>query len=196
MTKTDVYSDFNNFRQKAGIEEWAAKFVDRKYAFEDQTVEKGESQWMKVVYGFDRKLKHLYTVTVLMTEPEIPMNSSGSTFSHVFGTNTSAFELLVVKRKIMGPCWLEIKEAGLSAKSVRLYDGSEAETNEQTTWCKIEFSVASPKLVNPVSESDPTAPKEVPPMTMMSLSLRSIVNHRENKTEILCATARTWEGCK
>ena len=30
---------------------------------------------------------------------------------------------------------------------------------------------------------------------MMSLSLRTIVNHRENKTELLCATARTWEGC-
>jgi DNA polymerase alpha subunit A len=30
----------------------------------------------------------------------------------------------------------------------------------------------------------------------MSISLRTIVNHRENKTEILCATTRTWEGCK
>jgi DNA polymerase alpha subunit A len=46
------------------------------------------------------------------------MESSGSTFSHVFGTNTSAFELLVVKRNIMGPCWLEVKGATLSSKSV------------------------------------------------------------------------------
>lgn len=28
----------------------------------------------------------------------------------VFGTNTSAFELLVIKRKIMGPCWIQIKD--------------------------------------------------------------------------------------
>ena len=46
------------------------------------------------------------------------MNTSGSTFSHVFGTNTSPFELLVVKRKIMGPGWLEIKDAVVSSKSV------------------------------------------------------------------------------
>ncbi len=54
VTKTDVYQDFDSLRRKAGIEEWAAKFVQRKYAFEDKEVEKGESEWMKVVYGFDR----------------------------------------------------------------------------------------------------------------------------------------------
>ena len=52
-----------------------------------------------------------------MAEPELSMNTSGSTFKHVFGTNTSAFELLVVKRRIMGPCWLSIKDAQLSSKS-------------------------------------------------------------------------------
>ena len=52
---TDVYQDFEQYRQKMGIEEWAAKFVKRKYAFEDHTIEKGESDWMKVVYGFDRE---------------------------------------------------------------------------------------------------------------------------------------------
>lgn len=56
VTKADVYQDFDKLRQKAGIEEWAAKFVQRKYAFEDKTVEKGESEWMKVVYGFDGML--------------------------------------------------------------------------------------------------------------------------------------------
>jgi DNA polymerase alpha subunit A len=167
VTKSDVHQDFDRVRQKAGIEEWAAKFVTRKYAFEDPTVEKGESEWMKVVYGFD--------------QPELPMDTTGATFSHVFGTNTSAFELLVIKRKIMGPCWLELKDVALSTKS--------------TTWCKIEFSVSDPKHVNPLGEGDANAPKDIPPMTIMSLSLRTIVNHRENKTELLCVTARTWEGC-
>lgn len=39
------------------------------------------------------------------------------------------------------------------------------------------------------------APRETPPLTIMSISLRTIVNHRENKTEILCATTRTWDSC-
>ena len=56
VTRTDVYEDFNKVRQKAGVEEWATKFVQRKYAFEEHDVEKGESEWMKVVYGFDRQL--------------------------------------------------------------------------------------------------------------------------------------------
>lgn len=35
------------------------------------------------------------------------------------GTNTSAFELLVLKRKIMGPCWLQIKKPHMDHKGVR-----------------------------------------------------------------------------
>ena len=53
VTRTDVYQDFDRLRQKHGIEEWRAKFVERKYAFEEPGVQKGESEWMKVVYGFD-----------------------------------------------------------------------------------------------------------------------------------------------
>lgn len=53
VTRTDVYQEFDSVRQKNGIEEWRAKFVQRKYAFEEQDVAKGESEWMKVVYGFN-----------------------------------------------------------------------------------------------------------------------------------------------
>ncbi|KAL7423389.1 DNA-directed DNA polymerase alpha catalytic subunit pol1 [Cryptotrichosporon argae] len=166
VSKTDVYDEFDGVRRRAGVDEWAAKFVERKYAFEDARIARGESEWMKVVYGFDA--------------PEIP-DTSGATFSHVFGARTTAFEQFVVKRKIMGPCWLDIKGAAVSAKPL--------------SWCKAEFEVANPKLVAVVPDSDAAAPKDTPPLTIMSIALRTIVNHRENKTEILCATTRTWEGC-
>ena len=55
MTRTDVFQELESLRQKHGIEGWKAKFVQRKYAFEEQDVQKGESEWMKVVYGFDRE---------------------------------------------------------------------------------------------------------------------------------------------
>ncbi|BEJ14180.1 hypothetical protein CspHIS471_0313540 [Cutaneotrichosporon sp. HIS471] len=166
VSQDDVYQEFDALRNKHGIEEWRAKFVNRKYAFEDHTVDHGESEWMKVVYPYN--------------QPEIPLSSTGATFSHIFGANTSAFELLMLKRRIMGPCWLKITDVKLSDKSA--------------TWTKIEFTVKDPKNVNPVDEDDPSAPKEMPPLTMMSIALRTIVNHRENKTEILIATTRTWEG--
>lgn len=111
VTKTDVFEEFDKVRRQAGIEEWATKFVDRNYAFEDPTVPKGTSEWMKVEYGFDREPLIAVGATADSVEPELSMGTTGATFSHMFGTNTSPFELFVIKRKIMGPCWLEIKEA-------------------------------------------------------------------------------------
>ncbi|CAE6337459.1 unnamed protein product [Rhizoctonia solani] len=159
----DVYNEFDRVRQKHGIKKWAAKFVPRKYAFGEPGIPEGESQWMKVVYGYD--------------EPVIPMDLSGATFSRVLGTNTSAFELFVLKRKIMGPCWLEIKNCELS--------------NKGFSWCKLEILVRDPKTVNPLSE-DVTMP--VPPLTIVSLATRTVVNHKENKREIVCASMRIWEN--
>lgn len=63
MTRTDVYQEIDTLRSKHGIQEWRSKFVNRKYAFEDPTVTKGESEWMKVVYGFDGKLLHTHNTT-------------------------------------------------------------------------------------------------------------------------------------
>lgn len=56
VTRTDVYEEFDQVRQRSGVDQWAGKFVQRKYAFEEKDVEKGESEWLKVVYGFDGEL--------------------------------------------------------------------------------------------------------------------------------------------
>ena len=53
-----------------------------------------------------------------IAEPQLPNNASSPNFSRVFGTNTSAFELLVLKRKIMGPCWLQIRHPEIDNKGV------------------------------------------------------------------------------
>jgi DNA polymerase alpha subunit A len=118
-------------------------------------------------------------ILAVHTEPALPLDLSGKTFSRVFGTNTSAFELFVLKRKIMGPCWLDVREPEFSDKAA--------------TWCKLEILVTDPKTINPFSDSDDSAPKEMPPLTVMSLSARSIVNHQANKKEIVCTSARVWQ---
>ncbi|KAF8585711.1 DNA polymerase alpha catalytic subunit [Ramaria rubella] len=162
-TQDDVYDDFDRIRRQIGVKSWAAKWVKRKYAF-GEGVPTGEADWMKVVYGFD--------------EPQIPKDVSSPNFARVFGTNTSAFELLVLKRKIMGPCWLKIKKPEIDSKGV--------------SWCKLEITISDPKDINPFPESDSNAPRDIPPLTVMSLSVRTIVNHKENKREIVCVSARTW----
>ncbi|KAI0255725.1 DNA polymerase alpha catalytic subunit [Lactifluus subvellereus] len=161
-----VWRDFDQVRKKAGIKGWKAKFVKRKYAFGEPDVPREETQWLKVVYGFE--------------EPQIPANVASPTFSRIFGTNTSAFELLVLKRKIMGPCWLQIKKPHVEYKGV--------------SWCKLEVTVTDLKDINPFAETDPNAPRDTPPLTIASLSIRTIVNHQENIREIVCATARIWSN--
>lgn len=47
------------------------------------------------------------------------MNACSPNIARIFGTNTSAFELFVLKRKIMGPCWLAITNAVVENKGVR-----------------------------------------------------------------------------
>jgi DNA polymerase alpha subunit A len=54
--------------------------------------------------------------------------------------------------------------------------------------------VSNPKDFNPFSETDVNAPKDLPPLNIMSLSVRTIVNHQENKREVVCASMRIWHN--
>ncbi|OAX38875.1 hypothetical protein K503DRAFT_717476 [Rhizopogon vinicolor AM-OR11-026] len=158
-SKSDVYDDFERIRKKLGIKGWKGRWVRRNYAFDERDVPK-EGEWMKVLYPFE--------------EPQVPMNACSPNIARIFGTNTSAFELFVLKRKIMGPCWLAITNAVVENKGI--------------SWCKLEASVSDPKDVTLMGDSAP----EPPPLTVMSLAVRSVVNHRENKREVVCVTSRIW----
>ncbi|KAK0468553.1 DNA polymerase family B-domain-containing protein [Armillaria novae-zelandiae] len=147
----DVYRDFDVIRKKVSIKSFKGKFVKRKYVFGETDVPREERQWMKVVYGFD--------------QPQLPNTLNSPNISKIFGTNTTAFELLVLKRKIMEP---KIDNQGVT--------------------------VSDPKDFNPFSDSDPSALKDTPPLTVMSLSVQTIVNHTENMKEIVCVTARIWHN--
>ena len=48
----DVHDDFDMIRKQMKIKSCRAKFVKRNYAFGEKDVPRGESQWLKVVYGF------------------------------------------------------------------------------------------------------------------------------------------------
>lgn len=165
-TLQDVYADFELIRKELRIKTWRAKFVKRKYAFGEKDVPRNETQWLKVVYGFN--------------EPQVPMKAESPNIARIFGTNTNGFELLVLKRKIMGPCWLQVKKPVIDQKGV--------------SWCKLEVTVSDPKDINPVSDTDPDVPKDVPPLTVMSLITRSIVNHKDNQREVVCTSSRTWQN--
>ncbi|OJJ46706.1 hypothetical protein ASPZODRAFT_152142 [Penicilliopsis zonata CBS 506.65] len=123
-----------------------------------------ETKYLKLLYPYDK--------------PALPMDTQGETFSHVFGTNTALFEQFVLWKNIMGPCWLEIEEADFSAVN-------------NASWCKFECQVSKPALISPLPDSENL---EAPPLTLMSLSFRTQLNVKENKQEILLASARVYEN--
>ncbi|KAJ0417328.1 DNA polymerase family B-domain-containing protein [Aspergillus carlsbadensis] len=123
-----------------------------------------ETQYLKLLYPYDK--------------PVLPMETKGETFSHVFGTNTSLFEQFVLWKNIMGPCWLQFEEADFSAVN-------------NASWCKFECATSKPALISPVPDTENLDP---PSLTLMSLSFRTQLNVKENKQEILIASARVYEN--
>lgn len=122
-----------------------------------------EAEYLKLLYPYDKVA--------------LPLESQGETFSQVFGTNTALFEQFVLFRNIMGPCWLRIEEADFTAVN-------------NASWCKLECAVTKPSLITPLPES---ANLEAPRLTLMSLALRTQLNTKENKQEILMVSARVYE---
>ncbi|XP_062336085.1 DNA polymerase alpha catalytic subunit isoform X2 [Osmerus eperlanus] len=101
--------------------------------------------------------------------PALPSDLKGATFSHVFGTNTSSLEHFLLSRKIRGPCWLDVKTPQLNSQSV--------------SWCKVEALAIRSDLVCVVKDLAP------PPLTIMSISLKTVQNPKTHHNEIVSLAA-------
>ncbi|TKS87838.1 DNA polymerase alpha catalytic subunit [Collichthys lucidus] len=101
--------------------------------------------------------------------PSLPSDLKGATFSHIFGTNTSSLEHFLLSRKIKGPCWLDIKTPQLISQPV--------------SWCKVEALALRCDLVTVVKDLSP------PPITVMSISLKTIQNPKTHHNEIVSLAA-------
>lgn len=162
----DLQAEVAEIASQYGITRFGCKQVSRKYAFELPDVP-AESEYLKMAYPFG-------------SSPQLPLGLSGRTFSHVFGTNTSALEMLLVKRKIMGPCWLKINPSSITGRSA--------------TWCRTELTVTDCKQINPLQVVDG---KELPPpplMTAMSLTLRTVLNPESKAHEIVAISGLIYDS--
>lgn len=63
ISHDDVEAEFESIRRKAGIKSFASSWVKRSYSFGDPEIPTGESEWLKVVYGFDRT-QHLSSSSI------------------------------------------------------------------------------------------------------------------------------------
>ncbi|KAG9284047.1 hypothetical protein G9A89_022821 [Geosiphon pyriformis] len=165
VSMNDVFDELEIIRRRHKIAKWATKEVVRKYAFEIPDVP-SEGNYLKAKYSFNFS--------------RLPDNLSGETFSHVFGTNRSALELFIIQRKIMGPCWLNIIHPDFDKR--------------QQSWCKIEAIVKDPKYINPSKEKEKPPFNDIPPLTIMSISLRTIMNPTKKVNEIVLASVSVYHN--
>ncbi|KAG0046869.1 DNA-directed DNA polymerase alpha catalytic subunit pol1 [Gryganskiella cystojenkinii] len=156
----DVLNEFQDICTSHRVTKALYKNVNRKYAFELPGIPT-VAEYLKVIYNY--------------SQTSLPADLTGETFSHVFGTNTNALEHFIIKRNLMGPTWLEIKDATMnSAKS---------------SWCKTEFTVTNAKNIKPMKDSPDLPP---PPICVMSLSLRTINNEKEKTNEIASVSTSVY----
>ena len=103
---------------------------------------------------------------------------SGATFSRVFGCNQSGIERFVLSRDLMGPQWVRVLRP--------------VNKGTMRSWCKYEIVVDSPKSISKISGSLPTPP----PLKVLSLSLKTVVNAKTNAHEIVMASVLVKNGVR
>nr|DAD41313.1 TPA_asm: hypothetical protein HUJ06_015636 [Nelumbo nucifera] len=132
----------------------------RSYAFERSDIPAGEQYVLKINYPFK--------------DPPLPSDLKGENFSALLGTHCSALELFLVKRKIMGPSWLSISRF------------SNCLSTQRVSWCKFEVTVDCPKEIRISTSSN--IKLEIPPVIVLALNLKTIINENQNVNEIVSAS--------
>ncbi|KAJ2707801.1 DNA-directed DNA polymerase alpha catalytic subunit pol1, partial [Coemansia spiralis] len=159
----DVHRELDALALRHGIRRFACKAVERRYAFELAGVP-AAAEYLKVVYGFG--------------QPALPEDFSGRTFERAFGVTYSALELFLLKRRIMGPCWLHVR-------GVRAVD-----SHSRQSWCRLEYTVDDPKSVSLVGDEAlaKAGLPRAPPLTAMTLSLKTAMDQRAGTNEVVAVS--------
>lgn len=90
------------------------------------------------------------------------------TFSKIFGSNSSFLEILLLERKIKGPCWLDISNPMPVASTV--------------SWCKFEVNC---NKMNDLQITSMVKPIPPPPLVIAAINMKSVVNPKSYNNEIV-----------
>lgn len=145
-----------------GVTKFSMRPVKRSYAFEREDVARAAQYVLKVKYP--------------ASQAALPSDLKGTHYCALFGTQASCVELLVLKRKVMGPSWLALKGAVA------------VPAQEQRSWCKIEVKLASHKAVGQPAQGAGALLRESPPAVVAAIHLVTVLNHQTNTNEIAGAS--------
>ena len=137
VTMANVFTEFNEYRKQFNIKEFTAKQVVKQFAFDPDIP--SQSDYLKVRYPYSDK--------------QLPSTPKCNTFSHIFGTNTSALEQCLIKRHLKGPCWISF---------------TAQPTASPISWCDVEYQSTFSSIT--VLEEQPP----IPNFTLCSLHINTL----------------------
>ena len=143
---------------------WKGKMVTRSYAFDDASLPREATQYLKIVY--DAKFPAMPT--------EI-CEHGGESFARILNNNVSLTETFILKRKLMGPCWLRLQQP--------------SDNKAPLTWTRLEVRVASPKHVTKLDLVEDATVPPVPPVTTMTVQFKTVVHPTTHQSEIVSLSA-------
>ena len=146
---------------KIGVAEHKLKFVRRTYCLDRADIPVGEQWVVKLTYGANKA--------------PLPSDLSSEHIAAALGTHTTALENLLVKRKVMGPSWLMLKNA-------------QKNNGAPISWCSLEVTLGDKKDVCLEASG---SNRQAPPLVVASISLRTVVNRSSNINEIAVASIIT-----
>ncbi|KAI9225803.1 MAG: DNA polymerase family B-domain-containing protein [Piptocephalis tieghemiana] len=163
----EVYNELRQLLPRHGIHQWQAKEVERTYAFEEAGIP-AKATYLKVVYPF--------------TMPSLPSDLRGASFTRVFGTESGALELLLLKRRLVGPCWISLSNPHIAAAPT-------------ISWCRIEVTIQSPKeQIRRLDDQEINHLPAVPPLTLASLVLRTVMDVGKRENVLVAAHLLVYES--
>lgn len=169
----DVYKEFNtSFAPLLTLRGFKSRPSTKNYCFDPQIPT--ESEYLEVRYDVSYFLvafsfynsRYLFKAKSPRMDAEM-CNNGGKTFSRVFGSRSTFLELLLLERKIKGPCWLEI-------------ENPEPDTNP-LSYCKFEVKCSEPKNLH-IAQNKNFSP---PPLVLATLNMRTVVNSKNMSNEIV-----------
>ena len=159
---SEVKAEVRELLTQHGVTQMTMKPVLRQYAFENKTVRHGKQWVLKVRYP--------------ATQPALPLGVTGHTFSAVFGANQSALEALLLKRRIMGPSWIALRQPR------RVNAGA------HVSYCRLEVEVEGHKAVFSASATPDNNARPAPPLTVAALHLKTVINPNNGANEVVSAS--------
>eukprot|EP01117_Protostelium_nocturnum_P013402 TRINITY_DN4996_c0_g1_i2.p1 TRINITY_DN4996_c0_g1~~TRINITY_DN4996_c0_g1_i2.p1 ORF type:complete len:1200 (-),score=325.24 TRINITY_DN4996_c0_g1_i2:2633-6232(-) len=149
--ESTVGEEMESIRKQHKIKQFATMTVFRSYCFDElgSTSSSEKNPFLKVKYP--------------ASEPQLPSNLEGKTFTKIYGTQTSFLEKFLLTKKMMGPCWLSISEF--------------AQTPSPKSWCSVQISASKSNIKVDSDQSNP------PKLVVLSLAMKTLT--RNNANEII-----------